>query len=327
VHQQAQVVTKGEVNVANQSCLSMRQYLLMFSLFAVVALTAAITPRGAHAATLVVDVDGQASAADCTASNIAYTTIQAAVNAAASGDTIKICPGTYNEQVVIRKSNLTILGSGAGVTVLRPTVVTPNTTSVLLGSQVAPILLVDDGALNVTIKNLTIDGTLADSGAILFPQCPVVGFYVGIYYRNSSGIVDTAHVTNMTSSTVCAFAIRAESANIAVTGNLVDRYGESGVACVGPNTQCSITGNAIRGQGPVSGQSQAGIQIRAQAASAISGNVITDHFRIGANGVPQSSVGIFLVFAQPSSNPHLLQQNIFADNQVNVQRVGSAAAF
>jgi hypothetical protein len=299
----------------------------MFSLCAFVPLTAAITTPAVQAATLVVDVDGQASATDCAASNSAFSSIQAAVNAAASGDTIQICPGTYNEQVVVRTGNLTIRGSGAGVTVLRPTVVTPNTTSVLLGSPVAPILLVDDGAANVTIKSLTIDGSLADSGAILFPQCPVVGFYVGIYYRNSSGTIDTARVTNVTSSTVCAFAIRAESASILVTRNFMDHYGESGLACVGPNTQCSITGNTIRGQGPVNGQSQAGIQIRAQAAGAISGNTITDHARIGAKGVTESSVGIFLVFAQPSSNPHLLQENIFANNQVNVQRVGSAAAF
>jgi hypothetical protein len=55
--------------------------------------------------------------------------------------------------------------------------------------------------------------------------------------------------------------------------------------------------------------------------------VISDHFLIGALGVPQSSVGVFLVYAKPSSNPHLLQDNVFANNQVNVQRIASAAAF
>ena len=34
----------------------------------------------------------------------AYTAIQAAVNAAKSGDVIRVCPGTYREQVVIDKS-------------------------------------------------------------------------------------------------------------------------------------------------------------------------------------------------------------------------------
>ena len=52
----------------------------------------------ASAATLKVDDDG----AQCGAT--AYTTIQAAVDAASSGDRISICPGTYAEKVTVDKS-------------------------------------------------------------------------------------------------------------------------------------------------------------------------------------------------------------------------------
>lgn len=291
-----------------------------------ISLGAATTPRIAHALTLVVDADGRGNAANCDALDIAYSSIQAALNVAVPGDTIFVCPGTYAEQLVVTKSNLTIRGSGAGATVLRPSAVTKNTTSILVGAPVAPVLLVD-GATNVSIASLTIDGSLADSGAILRPNCPVVGFYQGIFYRNSSGTIESTHVTNFTSSAVCASGLRVESGNVLIQTNLFSRYGESGISCVGPNTQCSIVGNTVRGQGPVDGQNQSGIQIRAQAAGAISGNIITDHVLIGANGVPESSVGIFLAFAEPSSNPHLLQQNVFSNNQKDVQRVKSAQAF
>ena len=54
--------------------------------------------------------------------NAGHTTIQTAVNAAAPGDTIQVCPGTYNEQVEIAK-RLTLVGverNGKKAAVVRP---------------------------------------------------------------------------------------------------------------------------------------------------------------------------------------------------------------
>ena len=75
-----------------------------------------VLPGTARAATtLVVDDDGRASADDCDSPLIEtpHTTITSAVNAAASGDTILVCGGTYDKEgdrVWIHKS-LTILGA------------------------------------------------------------------------------------------------------------------------------------------------------------------------------------------------------------------------
>ena len=62
------------------------------------AIVGALVASAASAAVLKVDDDG----AQC--ATAAYTTIQDAVSAAAAGDTIKVCPGTYGGQVVIAKS-------------------------------------------------------------------------------------------------------------------------------------------------------------------------------------------------------------------------------
>jgi hypothetical protein len=229
-----------------------------------------------YAATIVVDDDGQATAADCNAGDSTFSNIQTAVNAAAPGDTIFICPGTYPEQVVVTTSNLTIRGSGGGSTILRPTTVVANTTTLTtpVPVPVRPILLID-GVTGVTVEKLTIDGSLADSGTGLF-NCGFTAHYLGVHYRNGSGRVDAVHITNMKSATVCAFGLRSESgaggaSSMIITSN-VDRTGlRRGLR--GLQTACIITGNTVRRAGSTTGQ--AGIAVRSGANASISGNVIT----------------------------------------------------
>lgn len=274
--------------------------------------------------TWVVDADGAGSAADCNSSGPAITTVQAAINAAAPGDTVFVCPGIYAEQVVIGKDNLTLLGAGVA-TVLRPLSVPVISTSLTLGSPMRPIVLVQ--ASGVRIRDLKVDGSLADSGAILLPHCPALGFYMGVYFRGGSGTLSGAHVTGIESASHCGHGVRAEQATVTIANNRLDRYSDNGIGCAGNQATCAITGNLVRGLGPVKNQIQSGIQVRSAASGLIRGNAVTDHFRIGAHGVPDSSVGIFLVYADPTSNPHIVAENTFSNNQVNVQRLGTAAAF
>ena len=304
---------------------SLRVVQLLALVGASLVLVAVAMARVAHAGTLVVDDDGLATATDCEGHGSAFGTIQAAINAAVASDTVQICPGTYDEQLKVTTIGLTIRGSGAGLTIIRPDTVDPIATNIF-GNEVSPIILVE-GAPSVTIASVTIDGSRADSGAILIPQCPILPFFAGIYWKNSSGTLDTSNVTGIKSATACTFAVRAEGAIVGVSRSMFEAYGFAAISCVGQSTKCSIQNNAIRGQGPVANQIQTGIQIRSQAAGAISGNAISDHFLLGVHGVPQSSVGIFLVNAQPSSNPHLVRDNVFSNNQVNIQRISTAAAF
>src|SRR5262249_37406277 len=157
-----------------------------------------------------------------------------------------------------------------------------------------------------TVARLTIDGGGADEGAANL-TCPLVDLYVGLYYRNGSGTVDSTHVTNVMSATRCSNAIRVESgaggvANLVVKNSTLDHYGD-GLLCAGQSTSCTITGNTFRGRGPVDNQLQAGILIFVGATAAITGNVIRDHFYTPGKGLPNESIGIFLVNADPDTNP------------------------
>jgi hypothetical protein len=81
-----------------------------------------------------------------------FPTIQSAINAASQGDTIKVLPGTYVEQVAISKS-LTIIGSGAKSTIIKAPAVLPDTN--VIGR---PYIVDVNNAAKVSMKGFTITG-------------------------------------------------------------------------------------------------------------------------------------------------------------------------
>lgn len=93
-----------------------RGAVLLFAVVAAVGLY--MVPAGAtgrHHYDDVLVVDNQPHhPRSCLGTRDLFDTIQGAVNAADSGDTIRVCPGTYTETVKVQKPDLTILGANAG---------------------------------------------------------------------------------------------------------------------------------------------------------------------------------------------------------------------
>jgi parallel beta-helix repeat protein len=87
---------------------------LILLLAAAVALSCllALGPWRAQAATFVVDDDMACPGA-------AFSSITAALAAASSGDTIQVCAGTYDEDVNVNKSGVSLIGAGANSTTIR----------------------------------------------------------------------------------------------------------------------------------------------------------------------------------------------------------------
>ena len=111
-----------------------------------------IAAAGVEAATLVVG--------SCGTAKVKYSTIQAAINAAQSGDTITVCPGTYPEQIVV-PIPLTIKGIAAGTS--NAAVITvpaggllPNILMATAGTVAAQVAA--QNTYGLALRNITIDG-------------------------------------------------------------------------------------------------------------------------------------------------------------------------
>ncbi len=126
------------------------------------ALTASLmmigTAPARAAVTQAVDDDGFASLTNCNAATPANTTIQAGVNAAAPGDTVKVCPGTYTENVTVSKA-LTLNGPRAGVNGTR---VPANEAIVHAMDQNQPIFML--AANGITLNGFLVEDNSNNAG-------------------------------------------------------------------------------------------------------------------------------------------------------------------
>ena len=163
---------------------------------------------------------------------LGYTTIQAAIDAAADGDVIEVGPGTYNEAVIINKPNLTIRSTAGAATTIIDVPFGTLTTGVKVLANMGVVTF--DG---FTVKNFTeggiIQGMAARPGTtfhvlnnIVLPYEPLSGVP---YLRNGIQVsgdgstvkgnyVNGAYLTNDWSSTAILVV---NASNVEVSGNTI----------------------------------------------------------------------------------------------------------
>lgn len=134
------------------------------------ALTASLmmigTAPARAAVTQAVDDDGRASLTNCNSTTPTHSTIQAGVNAAAPGDTVKVCPGTYTENVTVDKA-LILNGAKSGVNGTR--VVNPATESIVHSADPSqPIFMLT--ANGITLNGFFIEGNSNNAGIQTSPM-------------------------------------------------------------------------------------------------------------------------------------------------------------
>jgi hypothetical protein len=119
-----------------------------------------------------------------------FPTISDAVGASPAPNVVEVCPGTYQEQVIITVP-MTVEGisfensAQAMIAVPQPAGLVTNTNNDLFDPIAAQILVLSDG---VTLRNLTVDGS---NNFIGFGS-----FVVGVFYLASSGTMSQLTVQN-----------------------------------------------------------------------------------------------------------------------------------
>jgi hypothetical protein len=269
-----------------------------------------MAPRDAVGTTIVV---GQNSACE----GVQFAKIQDAVNAASPGDTIQICPGVYTEQVTISKPLVVNGNNGA---ILRPSGVAANTTGLASGQSIAAILLVEN-TTDVTIRNVTVDGTDADLNACSPDP-------VGVFFRNASGQLARMAVRNAklgsglngcaSGSAILVQSGGGQTSVVDIAESSIHDYQKNGITANETGTQVTIEGNFVTGLGPTTGAAQNGIQIGFGAQGTIRHNTVANHIWSPCVSVDScdATADNILVFQSDGVTVH--------DNTIGVAQTGVA---
>jgi nitrous oxidase accessory protein NosD len=244
-----------------------------------------------------------------------FTSIQDAINAANPGSLIRICPGTYREQLSINKS-LSIEGDNGAIVL--PTSMVANTTG-SSGTPIAAAILVKDAA-NVEIAGLIVD--TANNG---ITECSPD--LIGILYQNSSGSIEHNAVRNtklsvsldgcQSGDAIVVQSLGGGTSKVRINDNSVHDYQKNGITGNESGTEVTITNNVVTGLGPTTGAAQNGIQIGFGAKGGALRNTVTENVWspcVSLANCAFNATGI-LVF---QSDDVRVEHNTVATNQVGI---------
>jgi hypothetical protein len=265
-----------------------------------------------------------------------FTSVQDAVNASLPGDKIKVCPGTYTEQVLIPSSrnNVMLYSSQPWqATIKYPTVESDPTVRALVRVN---------GAKNVTIRDFTITGPGA---ALSSPACQAINLY-GVRVDNSgSAVIVGNHITEIRENPPLALGgcqsgvgvlvgrnFEGQTGSALVVHNVIDNYQKGGIVVdgiiAGTPSVAEVAFNLITGDGPTPVIAQNGIQVSRNAHGNIHHNRITQNNY--TNPLVAASAGVLLFEVTPTATGTVVRKNASAYNDDGIDffgSVGSEASF
>jgi parallel beta-helix repeat protein len=205
----------------------------------------------------------------------AFTSIQAAVNAAHTGDTIRVFPGTYTEQVTVpsTKDDITLTAVQPGTAVVKAPATLTGTDG----------LIQIDGADDVTVRGFKITG----------PGSLFAGVWV---YHNGSAVIENNTITSIRQDPISGvqggigvvLGRGGTPGDAVIQGNRITDYQKEGITVAYQGSDAVILGNTITGAGPTGVNAQNGIDVNTGADAYIAGNTVSGNVFT----VDNSAVGI-----------------------------------
>jgi nitrous oxidase accessory protein NosD len=251
-----------------------------------------------------------------------FTSIQDAINAADPGSRIRVCPGTYREQLSMNKS-LSIEGDNGAIVL--PSSMVANTTG-SSGTPIAAAILVKDAA------NVEIEGLIVDTANNGITECSP--HLIGILYQNSSGSIEHNAVRNtklsvslngcQSGDAIVVQSLGGGTSKVSIDDNSIHDYQKNGITGNESGTEVTITNNVVTGLGPTTGAAQNGIQVGFGAKGGVLRNTVTDNVWapcVSLTNCAFNATGI-LVF---QSDDVRVEHNSVATNQVGIFANGQNA--
>jgi hypothetical protein len=238
--------------------------------------------------------------------NPGYATITDAINASASGDIIKVCSGTYDEQLVIQQVGVVLQAKGPVTVVAPATPASPTGCDGDGGSQLNQDVVDICGAFNVTITGFTFKGSWDPS--VCNDSLYGVAVLGGAHLTMSNSTVEDIGGNPQTDGCQGGVGIEVGLATSASTSDpgtatlnndVVNNYQKNGITVDGALSSATINSATVIGTGETPAIAQNGIQVSDGAtakinSSSVSGNEC-DVSVCGPNGFTQvQSCGILL---------------------------------
>jgi hypothetical protein len=262
-------------------------------------------------------------------SNPGYQSIQDAVDAAAPGDTIRVCQGIYSEQIFVMgpgKNNLTLLS----VVPLQATIKAP-----LVMTEPGDLVTIDN-TQNVTVRDFVVAGPFPDAlfcSLNVRSGVRVKGGGSALIFRNRITEIRSTNPALRGCQNGVAVQVgrrfEGQTGSARITANLIDNYQKNGMTIDNIGSSAVITGNDVRGNGPDPIIAQNGIQVSRGAFADVRNNIVSDNTYALAPAF--GSTGI-LLFGAPTAVPPIpavapgttVAQNFLVRNDDNIGVYGTS---